>query len=153
MAVQATHHFSFGAEKVYDAWLTPSIASRFLFATRTGTVMRCEIEPCVGGGFVVTDRRPLADDEESVMDAEHRGTFLALDRPRRIAFEFSVPPFSEAPTRVEIDIAPQGAQACVLTLTHHGVAPEYADRTRLGWVGMLMHLDKELGIRRIGVPN
>ena len=88
--VRVAHRYSAPAERVFDAWLTPSQASRFLFATRTGNVMQCEINPVAGGGFVVTDRRPLADGDESVFDVVHLGKYIELDRPRRIVFDFSV---------------------------------------------------------------
>ena len=73
--VRVAHRFNASAERVFDAWLTPAQASRFLFRTRTGNVMQCEIQPEVGGGFTVIDRRPAAEGDESVFDAEHRGTY------------------------------------------------------------------------------
>lgn len=155
LIVQVTHRFNVPAERVFDAWLTPSLASRFFFATRTGNILRCEIEPEVGGSFTVTDRRPHSDGDDSVFDAEHRGTYIEIERPRRLVFDFSVPPYSDDPTRVAIEIAPVGAGACELTLTHDmgdsRYAHEFETLTRNGWTKMLATLDKELFTRRIGV--
>jgi uncharacterized protein YndB with AHSA1/START domain len=155
LIVQVTHRFKVPAERVFDAWLTPTLAARFFFATGTGNIMRCEIEPVVGGSFTVTDRRPHSDGDESVFDAEHRGTYIEIDRPRRLVFDFSVPPFADDPTRVAIDIAPVGTAACELTLTHDmgdsRYAHAYETQTRNGWIKMLATLDKELFQRRIGI--
>ena len=155
LIVQVSHRFNVPAERVFDAWLTPSLASRFFFATRTGNILRCEIEPEVGGSFTVTDRRPHSDGDESVFDAEHRGTYIEIDRPRRLVFDFSVPPYSDAPNRVAIDIVPLGAGACELTLTHDmgdsRYARDFEGLARSGWAKMLTTLDKELFSRRIGI--
>jgi uncharacterized protein YndB with AHSA1/START domain len=157
LIVQVRHRFNVPAERVFDAWLTPSLAGRFFFATRTGNILRCEIEPEVGGSFTVTDRRPHSDGDESVFDAEHQGTYLEIDRPRRLVFDFSVPPYTDQPTRVAIDIVAQGVGSCELTLTHdmgdRRAAQEFETLTRNGWTKMLATLDKELFSRRIGVLN
>lgn len=155
LIVQVTHRYSASAERVFDAWLTPSLASRFFFATRTGNILRCEIEAEVGGNFTVTDRRPHSDGDESVFDAEHRGTYIEIERPRRLVFDFSVPPYSDQPSRVAIDIVPQGIGSCELTLSHDMGDSRYAhpfeQQTRNGWTKMLATLDKELFTRRIGI--
>ena len=155
LIVKVTHRFNVPAERVFDAWLTPSLASRFFFATRTGNILRCEIEPEIGGAFTVTDRRPHSDGDESVFDAEHRGTYVEIDRPRRLVFDFSVPHYTDDPSRVSIDIAPIGVSACELTLSHDMGDSRYAEQfeelTRNGWTKMLATLDKELFTRRIGV--
>jgi uncharacterized protein YndB with AHSA1/START domain len=125
--VLVTHRFSASAERVFDAWLDPAKAGRFLFATPQGRMVRTEIDARVGGSFVFTDRR---DGE----DIEHKGSYLEIDRPRRLVFTFAVaaPKFSAETTRVTIEITPL-AGGCELILTHEGVLPDYAERTQSGW--------------------
>jgi uncharacterized protein YndB with AHSA1/START domain len=156
VVIRVSQRYSAPAERVFDAWLTPGQASRFLFRTRTGNVMQCEITPEVGGGFTVIDRRPAADGDESVFDVVHMGKYVTLDRPRRIVFDFSVLMFgSEDSTRVTVDIAPVNPQACELTLTHDMGPGEHArsleESSRKGWTNMLALMERELFPRRVGV--
>jgi uncharacterized protein YndB with AHSA1/START domain len=125
-------------ERVFDAWLDPADAGKWLFATDTGEMVRVEIDARVGGRFVFVRR----DGE----DVEHTGEYLEIDRPRRLVFTFSVPKYSAVVTRVSIDIAPSGA-GCELTLTHENVLPEWLEPTRSGWTGILGHLAKCLATK------
>jgi uncharacterized protein YndB with AHSA1/START domain len=129
--VRVSHRFSASAERVYDAFLDPSKASRFLFATPTGQSVRCEIDARVGGRFSIVDRR---DGE----DVEHTGEYLALERPQRIVFSMAVPQYSPDTTTIHIDIAPL-QQGCELTLTHEiGAQSEnMRSRTQSGWANIL----------------
>lgn len=155
--VRVTHRYNVSSERVFDAWLTPALAGRFLFATRTGNVLHCEIEPQVGGQFTVTDRRPTADGDESFFDAQHRGVYVEIKRPHRLVFDFSVEPYSNAATRVTIDIVSLGPQMCELVLTHElgddETARANAERSRKGWDMMLAQLDKVLTTRVWGLPG
>jgi uncharacterized protein YndB with AHSA1/START domain len=123
--IRVTHHFSQSPERVFDAWLDPRKARRFLFATAMGQMVRAEIDPRVGGKFIFVDRR-------NGEDIDHVGEYLEIDRPRRLVFAFAVPKFSAERTRVTVEIAPS-VGGCVLILTHEGVLPEYASRTEGGW--------------------
>lgn len=119
-------------ERVFDAWLDPQTAARFLFATETGEMVRNEIDARVGGGFVFTDRR-------DGQDVEHVGEYLAIERPHRLVFTFHVKGASEGDfSRVTLSLRPDG-DGTELTLTHE-MDPkwaDYADRTRTGW-GMIL---------------
>ena len=125
VTVRVVRRFDASPERVFDAWLDRETAGKFLFATRTGRMVRVEIDARIGGKFAFVDRR---DGE----DVEHIGEYLEIDRPRRLVFTFAVPKFSRQSTRVSIDIVPDGA-GCALTLTHVGVLPDYANRTEQGW--------------------
>jgi uncharacterized protein YndB with AHSA1/START domain len=156
VVVRVSHRYSASSERVFDAWITPHQASRFLFRTRTGNVMQCEMQPEVGGGFTVIDRRPAAEGDESVFDVVHMGKYLEIDRPKKLVFEFSVLTFgNESPTRVTVEVNPLGTQASELVLSHELGAGEMArmmeEPTRKGWANMLQTIERELFPRRIGV--
>jgi uncharacterized protein YndB with AHSA1/START domain len=139
VAVRLSRRFDAPAERVFDAWLDPQNAGKWLFATPEGEMVRVEIDARVGGRFVVVDRR--AGD-----DIEHTGEYLEIDRPRRLAFNFRVPKFSNQPSLIRIDLAPaaSGPEATLLTLVHEGVFAEYAGRTEEGWKGILEGLERTL---------
>jgi uncharacterized protein YndB with AHSA1/START domain len=120
-------------ETVFDAWLDPDGVGAWLFATPGGVMERCEIDPRVGGRFRIDERR----DGEL---AEHHGEYVALDRPRRLAFDFWTS-FSDERTRITIAIAADG-NGSLLTLTHEGVWADYKDRTRQGWTMILEGLER-----------
>ena len=129
VTVRVTHQFTQSAERVFDAWLDPAKAGKFLFATPAGQMVRVEIDPRVGGAFCFVDRR-------DGVDAEHFGEYVEIDRPRRLVFDFAVGEMPEAKTRVTIEIRSAGT-GCELTLIHEGVPTEYADRTSHGWATIL----------------
>jgi uncharacterized protein YndB with AHSA1/START domain len=99
-------------------------------------MMRVEIDARVGGAFNITERR---DGEE----VAHVGTYLEIDRPRRLVFTFGVPKYSPLMTRVSIDLRPLPT-GCELTLTHEDVPVEYLDPNREGWGSILDGLSKRL---------
>lgn len=133
-----TRRFDFPIERVFDAWLDPAKAGKFLFASPTGELVRVEIDARVGGAFNITRR----DGE----DVEHLGTYLEIDRPHRLVFSFVVPKYSTQVTRVSIDLRPLPT-GCELTLTHERVLPEWLDSGREGWGkicdGLMAFLAKE----------
>lgn len=134
--IRVTHRFTASAERVFDAWLDPQKAGKWLFATDTGQMVRVEIDARVGGRFNFTDRR-------DGQDIEHVGEYLEIDRPRKLVFTFMVPKFSQLSTRVTIEITPVDS-GCELTLTHEGVLPEYETRSVAGWTMILTKLAKSV---------
>jgi uncharacterized protein YndB with AHSA1/START domain len=136
--IRVTRRFRHPPERVFDAWLDPALVARFLPSAETGTLVRCEIDPRIGGGFVLVDRR--ADG-----DVDHRGRYLEIDRPRRLVFTFGIPAVSPDEDVVTIEIAPCDG-GCELTLTAE-MDPawrEYEDRSRQAWAGMLRALEATL---------
>jgi uncharacterized protein YndB with AHSA1/START domain len=134
--VKVTHHFNASPERVFDAWLDPETAGKWLFATPTGQMVRVEIDARVGGRFVIVDRR-------NGEDVEHTGEYLEIDRPRRLVFTFGVPKYSPLFTKVTIEIEP-AASGCDLTLTNEDVPAEYLSSNEKGWTGILVGLAESL---------
>jgi uncharacterized protein YndB with AHSA1/START domain len=121
-------------EAAFDAWLDAAHAGAWLFATPTGRMVEVAMDPRVGGAFRIVDRR---DGE----DVAHVGTYLELEPPSRLVFEFGVPKYSGARDRVMVAIASRGLGSEV-TLTHT-LTPgmeEWAESVRQGWTGILAGL-------------
>ncbi|TMQ48787.1 MAG: SRPBCC domain-containing protein [Candidatus Eisenbacteria bacterium] len=135
--VRVTRRFASPPERVFDAWLDPQRARTFLFSTPAGEIVRAEIDPRVGGTFRIVDRR-------QGKDVEHVGTYLELERPRRIAFEYSADHSDRS--RVSLDVVPSGSGSGV-TLIHelHPKWADFAERAHAAWTMMLEKLAATLG--------
>ncbi len=129
--IQVSRRFDLPAEKIFDAFLDAQKAGKFMFKTETGKMIRAEVDPKVGGKFVFIEKRPSGE-------AEHYGTFLEIDRPKRLRFEFAVDKNAKQGDPVKIELAPKG-KTCLVTLTHDVDAEysDYRDRIAEGWSGIL----------------
>ncbi|HTJ64350.1 MAG TPA: SRPBCC domain-containing protein [Alphaproteobacteria bacterium] len=134
--VRVARKYAADQDRVFDAWLDPTKAAHFLFATPAGTMVKVEIDPRVGGRFRFVERRDGTD-------VEHRGEYLEIDRPHRLVFSFWVPQFSAEKTTIQLDFAPLDL-GCVVTLTHEGVFEDFAARTEQGWTMILNGLAETL---------
>jgi len=134
---RVTHRFKASPERVFDAWIRPDSARRWLKAALmemglAGDIRRVEVDPRVGGAFFFSDQR---GDEE----ARHWGRYLEVDRPRRLAFTWITDPSEESKlSTVTVTIKPDG-DGCVATLVHEMDAAwaEYRSRTEQSWSRML----------------
>lgn len=129
--------FDASPEAVFDAWLDPEKAGKFLFATPDGEMLKVEVDARVGGRALVVERRASGD-------AHHHLQYEVIELPNRLVFLFRADPAEEGTwTRVSIAIAPTGMGA-TLTLTHE-MDPQWAayeDQTRKGWTMILDSLAK-----------
>jgi uncharacterized protein YndB with AHSA1/START domain len=122
--VRVTRRFSAPPERVFDAWLDPEKAGRFLYATKEGEMVRVEIDARVGGRYSIVERR-------DGQDVDHTGEYLEIDRPHRLVFTLQVPLYSEQADRVTVEIEPAD-DGCELTLIHE-TSPQWADQAGDGW--------------------
>ena len=132
-SITAARRFAAPAERVFDAWLDPVSAAKWLFKTPNGDMIKSEIDPVVGGEFCLVERR---EDE----DIEHFGEFIELERPTRIVFDFCVN--QSETSRVAVDILPVG-DGSELRVTHtmHPRWASFAERSKKGWEMMLEGLE------------
>ena len=130
--VSVTRRFDVSPERVFDAWLDPKVASRWLFTSSTSQANDTQIDARVGGKWRISDRR-------GDVDYMGHGEYLEIDRPRRLVFTFGMPQFSPAFNRVTVEIEPDGTGS-ILTLTHEGVPESDKAGLEMGWGDMFDHL-------------
>ena len=139
LVLRVQRRYGASAQRVYDAWLDPAVAGRWLFATPGGVMQQVAIDARVGGEFRIVERRG-----EGV--ADHHGRYVELDRPHRIVFDFWADPAdADDPARITVDIVATDS-GCELTLTQQLPAryAAYAERTERGWNTLLGALDRTL---------
>jgi uncharacterized protein YndB with AHSA1/START domain len=115
---QVIRRFAASAERVFDAWLQPDMASQWLFTSPEAREMagrRFEIDARVGGCYTIVNRMH----GQEIMGT---GEYLELDQPRRLVFTFKIPQFSDSVDRVIVAIAPL-EHGCQLTLTQEITVP------------------------------
>ncbi|HEX6983198.1 MAG TPA: SRPBCC domain-containing protein [Balneolaceae bacterium] len=132
--VKVIKDFRASPQKVFDAWLDPSIISHWMFGpdVRDEEIIKLETNPEKNGKFSFVVRR--GDDV-----INHVGTYLEINRPERLIFTWGIEGESEEESVVSIGIT-STKNGCRLTLVHENVWTEYVDRTKAGWTFMLEKL-------------
>ncbi len=135
-SIRVARRFSAPPERVFNAWLDPEVAGRWLFAMALRPMTNVEIDGRAGGSFRFVDRRDGAI-------VEHTGQYVELVPHRRLVFTLSMGDRPRVVTRVRVEIRPLRT-GCELTLTHEHVPPEYVNQTEARWTGTLYGLGETL---------
>lgn len=132
---RVSHHFRASAERVFDAWIDPSVIGKWLFVTSPAGLAQVHVDARENGQYILVDRR-------GGRDMIHAGAYLVIDRPRRLVLTVFVPEYSRFTMRIEIAIAPVG-EGCVLDLVSEVASDQFEIRDQLaeGWREMFVHLD------------
>jgi uncharacterized protein YndB with AHSA1/START domain len=134
--LRIARRFDASPERVFDAWIDPGRAGRWLFTTPSSERHNTELDVRVGGKWTITDRRDGTD-------YTALGEYIEIDRPRRLVFSFGMPQFSSLFCNVTVEIVPDG-DGCLLTLEQESMAPAALEPTRAGWSDMFDALDAVL---------
>ena len=148
VAIRIGACFDATPERVFDAWLDPDVAGRWLFATATRPLAHVEIDARVAGSFRFVERRESGD-------VEHRGEYVEIVPYRRLVFTLALADQRRIGTRVIVDVETR-ATGSSLVLTHENVPAALADGIEARWTGMLyglgVTLDANGGDPRGGRP-
>ncbi len=123
VAVRITHRYQAPPERVFDAWLNPEMLARWMFGpdVRDEKILRLSIDARVGGTYSFLVRR-------GTEEIDHIGTYIEIDRPRRLVFTWGIAGESDEQSTVSIDIISLGP-GCELTLIHE-LDPKWRDYVR-----------------------
>ncbi len=97
-------------ERVFDAWLDPALLSRFILPAADMPNPEVENDPREGGRFSIVMRVG----EEKL---PHTGTYLTVERPRRLVFTWESA-YSTDDSEVRIDFIAETKDRTRVELTH-----------------------------------
>ena len=132
VAIRVDARFEASPERVFNAWLDPAVAARWLFATAAKPSAHVEIDARAGGRFRLVERREAGD-------VEHRGEYVEIVPHRRLAFTLALADRPQQPTFVIVGIGAR-AMGSILGLTHENVPLDLAYGMEARWTGMLYGL-------------
>ena len=139
-ALRLTRRFDATPERVFDAWVDPAVAGRWLFATAMRPLAHVEIDARVGGRFVLVER-------DGRRDTRRSGTYLRLVQPSHLAFTMTTDDRADAETSVAVGLR-AARRGCVLTLAHADVARGDLRALEARWLGVLYGLAETLDLMR-----
>ena len=123
------------AEDLFDAWLDAESLGSWLRPSRTRET-RAEIDARVGGTFRIV----MVNDESSTV---HAGTYLEIDRPRRLVFTWSSPATRFRDSIVTVTFQPSSSSSTVVEIHQVGLPDEEARvGHHAGWSDALRELDR-----------
>jgi len=130
--VRVTRRFGAPADRVFNAWIDPAIAGKWLFATAWRPLAGVAIDARIGGSFRFEERY-------NGEDVIHTGQYIEIVRPRRLVLALADEKRPRDVARVSVEIVPL-EEGCELTLVHASVLPDNAYHTEGRWTGMLYGL-------------
>jgi uncharacterized protein YndB with AHSA1/START domain len=131
--IRVANRYGASAADAFDAWLDPTVAGRWLFATASQPMAHVEIDGRVGGSFCFVEQL------QAGRIIRYTGQYSEIVRDRRLAFTLSMEPHPDVVTRVAVAIAPR-AKGCMLELTHENIPRAHASYVEGRWTGILYGL-------------
>ena len=139
-SVTLARRFDCSPDRVFDAWLDPAKARKFLFATPGGEMTRCEINAIPAGRFLIVERR---EGEE----VEHLGEYTEILRPSRLAFTWTWEGDDTRQSLVTLNFREVSGKT-EMTLRQEGLGTiESRDGHGKGWNSALNKLERHLARR------
>jgi uncharacterized protein YndB with AHSA1/START domain len=131
--VQVRRRVKAGAEEIFDLWTKPDLMVRWM-SPFPGTVdckASCDLRP--GGAFSLA-----MTSKEARRDVS--GTYVQIDRPRKLVFTWTGPLTNHANTLVTVELTPHGDET-ELVLTHERLPTlSIVEGHMRGWGNILDHL-------------
>ncbi len=123
-------------EQVFDAWLNPELLTRFILPAPGMPQPEVENDPRENGRFSIVMH--VGDNR-----VPHTGSYLELDRPRRLKFSWESP-YSADDSTVTLDFAEIDSTTTRVELTHVKFLHEEARSDHEGGWGNILDRLNEL---------
>ena len=121
------------AEQIFDLWTKPDLMARWMSPYPGVVDCKASCDPRPGGAFSLVMSSPGSSREVS-------GTYVEIDRPRRLVFTWIGPLTNDVNTLVTVELNPRGDET-ELMLTHERLPmSSIVEGHTKGWGHILDHL-------------
>ena len=131
--VQVRRRVRASAQQIFDLWTKPDLMVRWMspFPGAVDCKATCDLRP--GGAFTLVM-------SSGQLSREVSGTYVLIERPRKLVFTWSGPLTNHVNTLVTLELNPSGDETD-LVLTHERLpTPAICEGHTRGWGNILDHL-------------
>jgi uncharacterized protein YndB with AHSA1/START domain len=136
--VRIERAFDAPAEKVFDAWTSPTVMRRWFHCAADWDTPEVEVDLRVGGKVRVLMRKPDGSQVEA------QGEYAVIDRPHRLVMTWT---FDDDPSNeqlIELSFAEFNGSTTVVMVNSNISTDERRDNQAQGWGGCLDELERLL---------
>jgi uncharacterized protein YndB with AHSA1/START domain len=131
--VQVRRRLKAGPEQIFDLWTKPDLMVRWMSPYLGAVDCQASCDPRPGGAFSL-----VMSSKESIREVS--GTYLQVDRPRKLVFTWIGPLTNNVDTLVTVELNPHGDETD-LVLTHERLPTlRICEGHTMGWGNILDHL-------------
>ncbi len=137
--VQLRRRVRAGADRIFDLWTKPELMVRWMSPFPGAVDCQASCDPRPGGAFSL-----VMSSGELIRQVS--GTYVEVDRPRKLVFTWSGPLTNQANTLVTVEFIARGDETD-LVLTHERLpTPAICDGHTRGWGQILDHLAEAVAV-------
>ena len=128
------------AEQIFELWTKPDLMVRWMspYPGAVDCQASCDLRP--GGAFSL-----VMSSKESIREVS--GTYVEIDRPRKLVFTWIGPLTNNVNTLVTVELVPHGDET-ELVLTHERLpTPRIHEGHTIGWGNILDHLADAVSLK------
>ena len=131
--VQIRRRVKAGADEIFELWTQPDLMARWMspFPGVVDCKASCDLRP--GGAFSLV----MSSEESS---REVSGTYVQIDRPRKLVFTWIGPLTNNVNTLVTIELIPRGDETDLVWTHERLPTPAIVEDHTRGWATILDHL-------------
>ncbi|MGC1559241.1 MAG: SRPBCC domain-containing protein [Bradyrhizobium sp.] len=131
--VQIRRRVRASAEEIFDLWTKPDLMVRWMSPSPGAVDCKASCDLRAGGAFSLV----MSSEETS---REVSGTYVQIDRPRKLVFTWTGPLTNNVNTLVTVELTPRGDETD-LVLTHRRLPTQaIVEGHTKGWGNILDHL-------------
>jgi uncharacterized protein YndB with AHSA1/START domain len=135
--VQIRRRVKAGAAEIFDLWTKPDLMVRWMspFPGAVNCKASCDLRP--GGAFSL-----VMTSAESIREVS--GTYVQIDRPRKLVFTWVGPLTKNVNTLVTLELNPDGDETELVLIHERLPTPAIHEGHTKGWGHILDHLADEV---------